>query len=283
MATYSKNELTEMAYRYLVQGKTQSVIEQEMGLPKGTISRELKPFGITGRENNEGRGGWGQVGNHCGIASPRNMGFEVTRDHVYQFLYGNHNCSSDAEFFAQLKQKYDNNSSFASDDAYCNNPMNRSASSNNGVGNEWFEVINRFFSNTFSNGNSNRANGNVSWLSNRKLLLIIIAIVIIIFRKQLFAIVLEVVPILIALVLAYVIIRWFIKAPINIKGVSRSRRKGSLGMSQRRFSTEGIIPAAFLWIIAFGGLKNGATYNTGSTILALLMIVGGFFCLFPNK
>lgn len=282
MATYSCNEITEMAYRYLVQGKTQSVIEQEMGLPKGTISRELKPFGITGRENNAGRSGWGQVGNHCGIASPRNMGFDVSREHVYEFLYGNHNCS-DAEFFAQLKKKYDTNSSFSSYDDYYNNPTNRSTNSNNGMENEWIEVLKSFINNIFSNGNSNRANGNVSWLTNKKLFLIIIAILIFIFRKQLFAILLEVVPILIALVLAYVIIRWLIKSPIKMKKISKSKRKVAFSMSQRQFSTDGILPAAFMWILGFGGLKNGATYNAGSTILALLLIVGGFLCLFRKK
>jgi len=105
MATLSRDELVDMAYAYLVEGKIQATIEAEMGLKQGTVSRELRPFGITGSANNAGRGGWGAKGNHCGIASYQRLGVVVTRQDVYDFMFGSGRNMSDYEYFGNIARQ----------------------------------------------------------------------------------------------------------------------------------------------------------------------------------
>lgn len=107
MSVYGQNELVEMAYRYLVLGEKQADIEESMGLPEGTVSSELKPYRITGQKNVEGRGGWGKRGNHCGVAAPDNIGYEVTREDIRKFMF--HQNKTLEEFLDKLgrqKKKY---------------------------------------------------------------------------------------------------------------------------------------------------------------------------------
>lgn len=85
---YRQDVLVEMAYRYLVLGNKQADIEADMGLTAGTVSCELKPYRITGQKNVEGRGGWGKKGNHCGVAAPDRIGYEVTREDIRRFMFG---------------------------------------------------------------------------------------------------------------------------------------------------------------------------------------------------
>lgn len=106
MSEYSEDELVEMAYRYLVLGQIQADIEESMDLPEGTVSRELKPYRITGQKNVEGRGGWGKKGNHCGVASLGKIGYEVTREDIRDFMF--HQDMPFEQYLDRLRQQKKN-------------------------------------------------------------------------------------------------------------------------------------------------------------------------------
>ena len=105
MSKYTENQLVEMAYQYLVEGMSQQAIVDMMGLhSEWDVSNELKPFGITGKANNAGRKGW-DPGNHRGIASYAKMGFQVTRQDIYDFMFGSGKNMTDSAYFAKLKKQ----------------------------------------------------------------------------------------------------------------------------------------------------------------------------------
>lgn len=103
MSMYTEDQLVEMAYLYLVDGMIQMEIEERMGLLPGTVSSELKPYRITGQKNVEGRGGWGQKGNHCGVAAQDRIGYEVTREDIRDFMF--HQDMSLEQFLDRLGQQ----------------------------------------------------------------------------------------------------------------------------------------------------------------------------------
>lgn len=127
--------------------------------------------------------------------------------------------------------------------------------------------------------------GNAYGRANKKnIIIILVAIIAFIFRKQLWAIFTEFLPLIVLAGIGFVVYRWIKSGGLHGAGKARSRNasKGS-SAPQVRFDAQGLIPAAILWIIGFGGFKNGAGNSLGSTILGLALIAIGVACVFRRK
>lgn len=272
MSKYSNDTLAKMGYLYLVKGLTQREIESRLGLPAGAVSTELKPFGITGSENNSGRG-YGQKGNHSGIASYENMGFKVTVSDVHDWMFNKSGYMTDAEYFAALKKQHAadfGDDMYGTDDSYYD-----------GGGAGTGSVLGGFISAMAGRRSSGRTGG--SSISSKGWLFLIVAILVIIFRRQIISFVFAVAPYVLTIVIAVFVIKWLLNLDFSKlfsgggSGAKRGRRK-----TTKHFDAKGLIPAAILWIIGIGGFSNGAGGSLGSTLLGIALLLGGVLCVYHD-
>jgi amino acid transporter len=126
---------------------------------------------------------------------------------------------------------------------------------------------------------------------------IIAVILIYIFRKKIYEFIMAIMPLVVLIVILAVVIKLVFFGGKKKEDNSQASRNyerggGGNGYSEREsdganwhfeFKMSNVLTCAIFWFIGFGGMANGAAENTGSLVIALILIVLGFLAIYRKN
>jgi len=129
--------------------------------------------------------------------------------------------------------------------------------------------------------NRSGASGKITW---KHIALLIGIILVIIYRRELWSLIIALLPYLIIIAIAIFLFTKLINGDLSklFKGGSKRGGRGRKKASTKHFDSRGIIPCGILWVIGIGGLMNGASASIGGLILGIGLLAAGVLCIYHD-